>query len=173
MPTIEIASINSTELNLKQEDFDVAIIEEKQLRSHRGLFYDFLQKQKGVIIHIGNPEFIDDKECGIYFAGMIINWDFEPTEILISEFDPNNPTNNEGANQQFRFNFLNQYKSDINKILEIALEKSPIKKVCFLTDYQFGPEKESVEIIYTIDDFWTKHDKEGLTFNTLYELYGH
>ena len=45
MPTIEIASINSTGLNLKSEDFKVAIIEENKLVSHRGLFYDFLKTQ--------------------------------------------------------------------------------------------------------------------------------
>ena len=38
MPTIEIASINSTGLGLNQADFDIAIIEENKLESHRGLF---------------------------------------------------------------------------------------------------------------------------------------
>ncbi len=71
MPTIEIASFNSTGLGLNQADFDVAIIEEKKLESHRGLFYHFLRQQKGVIIHIGNLEFKDDKE-GCFFAGLLL-----------------------------------------------------------------------------------------------------
>lgn len=71
MPTIEIASIKSTGLGLNQADFDVAIIEENKLESHRGLFYDLLRKQSGVIVHIGNPDFKDDKEGG-FFAGQII-----------------------------------------------------------------------------------------------------
>ena len=50
MPTIEIASINSTGLGLNQADFDVAIIEENKLESHRGLFYDLLRQQNGVIV---------------------------------------------------------------------------------------------------------------------------
>ncbi len=75
MPTIEIASTNSKGLDLRQADFHVAIIEENKLESHRGHFYDFLYHQQGTIIHIGNPEFADDKEGG-YSAGNIINWNY-------------------------------------------------------------------------------------------------
>ena len=171
MPTIEIASFNSKGLGLNQADFGVAIIEENKLESHRGLFYDLLRQQNGVIVHIGNPVFKDDKE-GAFFAGQIIDWDFEPTQIFFPEFDENNPTDNRGANQQFKFKFLDRYKIDIDKLLKIALDNSPIKKVCFLTDYQFGPENGKSEIIYTITDFWTQHDNEGLGLNTLYEMYG-
>lgn len=39
-------------------------------------------------------------------------------------------------------------------------------------DYQFGPENGKRKIIYTITDFWTLHDKEGLGLNTLYKMYG-
>lgn len=76
------------------------------------------------------------------------------------------------ANQQFKFKFLDQYVSDIDKFLKIALDNSPVKKVCFLTDYQFGPENGKTEMIFTISDFWTQHDKDGLRLNTKYELHG-
>jgi len=171
MPTIEIASINSKGLGLNQADFDVAIIEENKLESHRGLFYDLLRQQNGVIVHIGDPDFKDDKEGG-YYAAAIVDWDFEPGDIIIPEFRENEPTCNSGTNQQFRFKFLEQFKPDIDKLLKIALDNSPIKKVCFLTDYQFGPENGKTEIIYTITDFWTQHDNEGLGLNTMYEMYG-
>ena len=171
MPTIEIASINSTGLGLNQSDFDVAIIEENKLESHRGLFYDLLRQQNGVIVHIGNPDFKNDKEGG-FFAGDIVDWDFELGDIIIPQYDENNPIYNSEANQQFRFKFLEQYKPDIDKLLKIALDNSPIKKVCFLTDYQFGPENGRTEIIYTITDFWAQHNNEGLGLNILYEVYG-
>jgi hypothetical protein len=171
MPTIEIASINSTRLGLNQADFDIAIIEEHKLESHRGLFYDQLRQQNGVIVHIGNPDFKDDKEGG-FFAGAIVDWSFEPGDIIMHEYDEDDQTYNSGANQKFRFKFLEQFKPDIDKLLKIALDNSPIKKVCFLTDYQFGPENGRTEIIYTITDFWTQHDNEGLGLNTLYEMYG-
>lgn len=170
MPTIEIISIDSTGLNLRQDDFDIAFIEENKIVSHRGLFYKFLKKQNGVIVHIGSPE-CKDRKNGFYGGG-IIDWDFEPGEIFIPEFDPTDPIDFRGAGQQFRFKFHDQYKADIEKLLEIALDGSPIKKVYFLTDYQFGPEKGKTEIIYTINDLWTKHYSEGLNFNTMYELYG-
>lgn len=171
MPTIEIASINSTELGIRQADYNVAIIEEAELLSHRSLFYDILREQSGTIIHVGNPDLKDDKENG-YFAGQILDWNFEPGDITIPIAAPEDPAATNGANQQFRFQFLGQFRSDIDSLLQLALDKSPIKRVCFLTDYQFGPEKATIEIIYTISDFWKLHDNEGLTFNTMYEMYG-
>lgn len=171
MPTIEVVSIDSTGLGLNQSDFEVAIIEENKLESHRGLFYDRLKKQKGVIVHVGNPDMKGDRQGG-FFAGGIIDWSLEPGDIIIPEFDENNPTYNHGANQQFKFKFLEQYKTNIDKLLKIALDNSPIKKVYFLTDYQFGPENGKIEIIYTISDFWTRHDNDGMNLNTLYEMYG-
>lgn len=172
MPTIEIASINATGLGLNQADFEVAIIEENKLESYRGLFYDLLRQQKGVMVHIGNLGLKYAKEGG-FFAGLLIDWsDDVNKDIVIPGGNINVLDFDSGAIQQFRFKFLNEYRLDIDKLLWIALEKSPIKKVCFLTDYQFGPEKESIEIIYTIKDFWALHDGEGLVLNTLYEIYG-
>lgn len=171
MPTIEIASINSTELGIRQADFNVAVIEDAELISHRSLFYDILREQIGTIIHIGNPDLKDDKENG-FFAGQVLDWDFEPGDIIVPITIPGDPTAVGGANQQFQFQFLDQFRSDIDYLLKLALDKSLINRVCFLTDYQFGPEKANIEIIYTISDFWTRHDNEGLTFNTMYELYG-
>ncbi len=171
MPTIEIASINSTGLGLRQADFNFAIIEDAELVSHRGLFYDLLRQQTGTIIHIGNPDLKNNKEGGFY-AGEVIDWNYEHGDIIIPEVVSGDPNANGGANQQFQFQFLDQFRSDIDDLLKLALDKSPIKRVCFLTDYQFGPEKANIEIMYTISDFWTLHNNEGLTFNTMYEMYG-
>ena len=103
MPTIEIASINSTGLYLEQTDFDVAIIEENKLESHRGLFYDLLRQQKGVIVHIGNPDFKDEKEGG-FFAGAIVDWSVDENEyITIPVNDTDDPIYDSGANQQYIF----------------------------------------------------------------------
>lgn len=170
MPTIEIVSIGAKSLNLDQGDFNVAIIEENELKSHRALFNEFLRKQQGVIAHIGNPNFKDDKEGG-FWAEQIIDWSFEPRTIFIAQVDPNDPDADWGTNQQYRFQFLKQYIPDIDSLLKKALDNSPIKKVYFLTDYQFGPASANQEILYTIEKFWAQHDREGLTFNTMYELY--
>ena len=170
MPTVEIASLNSKGLDLRQEDFAVAILEENLLKSHRPRFFDLLQKEKGTIVHIGNPEF-KDAERNIFFAGEIIDWEFEPVEMLyVPILTGINADFEGGANQQFRFKFLSQFRSDIEKLLRTAMDKSPIKKCYFFTDYYLGPENERRESIRTLRNLWMKHDFEGLVFNTLYEL---
>jgi len=148
MPTIEIISINSNGLDLNQDDYDVAIIEKNKLVSHRGLFYDSLLKQQGTIIHIGNPDFKTDKDTG-FFAGKIIDWSFE---------------------SDTKFQFRKEYKEDIKRLLKTAIEKSPEHKIYFLTDYQFGPETKEFKKVENLTVFWTKHDKDGLKLNTLFEI---
>lgn len=171
MPTIEIASINSVGLSLNPADFDLAIIEELTLKSHRGLFNDHLRQNKGTIVHIGNPDLKNKKDNG-FFGGQIIDWGLEPNDLIIPTVHKDSLAHDRGANQQFQFRFLSVYRYDINKILEIALDRSPIKKAFLLTDYQFGPENSSIQIINTLADLWALHDNSGLTFNTLYEIYG-
>lgn len=135
MPTIEIASISSKGLGLNQADFDVAIIEETKLKSHRGVFYDLLRQQRGVIVHIGNPNHKDNKSGG-FFAGGIVDWSLDPSDyIYIPANDSADQDFDDGADQKFILKFLDQYKPDIEKLLKIALDKSPIGKACFLTDY--------------------------------------
>jgi len=168
MPTIEIVSINSTDLKLNQADFDVAIIEENKLESHRGLFYGFLSNQKGVIIHIGNPDFKEDKEGG-FFAGQIVDWSFESEEELF--IDSDTETVNQEEVPQQRFKFLDKYKPDVDRLLQASMKGSPNFKIYFLTDYQFGPTQETFEITKSIIEFWTVHDKKGLKLNALYTIY--
>ncbi len=169
MPTIEIASINSTGLDLNQDDYEIAIIEENKLESHRGLFYDFLLKQNGTIIHLGNPDFKTDKDGG-YFAGQIIDWDFDDPDIDKKRKGLKSNEDNSYANQDFNFQFRLEYKDEINRILKSAFDSSPENKIYFLTDYQFGPENGSFKVLENLKSLWDVHDIEGLTWNTLYEL---
>ncbi len=163
MPTIEIISLDAIELGLNKDDFKVALIEEKQLISHRGLFNNYLKRKKGVIIHIGNPEF-KFKNYG-FFAGMIINWKFEPDENLIPKLE----IGENGENQDFRFKFIKIYQKEITKIIKISFEKSPVKEVYFLTDIQFGPEI-GIRKNINLKDFWKQHDSDGLEWNVLYKI---
>lgn len=169
MPTIEIISVDS-DIDINQKDFEVAIRVDKRLESHRGLFYDFLIKQNGTMIHIGNPEFKNEEDGG-FFAGAIIDWGLETNDLVIPQVDSNDPADNWGANQSFKYRFSKEYKSDIDRLIRIAIAESKTKKVYILTDYQFGPEKPSHEIIYTLTDLWDRHDSEGLEWNKLYEIY--
>lgn len=164
MPTIEIISLKAEKLDLNQDEFDIAIIEENKLKSHRGLFNKFLKKNKGVIVHIGNPEFKDDKEGG-FFAGQIIDWDFGSRILIL----PNFSNEETGANQSSRYKFLTDFKIEIQKIISIAIDKSPIREALFLTDYQFGSENSNTLKI-RLKDFWELHDNKGLEWNTMYKF---
>lgn len=150
MPTIEIVSVNAKALNLRQGDFNLTILEEDKLESHRGLFYHYLLKQQGTIIHIGNPS-IKYNESEGYFAGDIVDWSFD--------LDTN-------------FQFKQEFKDDIKRILEKAMDKSPENKIYFLTDYQFGPDKEVFDGFTDLAKLWGAHDSEGLLLNALYEVEG-
>lgn len=171
MPTIEIISLNAKRLGLKQGDFNIAIIEENKLISHWGLFYDFLIKQSGVIVHIGNPEFKFDKSPG-FFAGQILDWDAELGEIENPEFDTDN-YNITDLNEKkgFRYKFLNKYRNDIDNILKAAIENSPTSDIYFLTDVQNGLKGKINETKKTIEEFWKLHDSNGIVFNTLYKIH--
>ncbi|WP_221391742.1 hypothetical protein [Dyadobacter sp. NIV53] len=172
MPFIEIASMHSPGLNLRQEDFNVAIIENHKRKSCNQIFDNFFNGEDGTIIHIGDPDLRNDKN-NVCFASEIIDWDFEPVDIIyFPEIDDDFETCTGGENQQFKFKFLSRYKRDIDRLLRVALRKSPIKKGYILSDYQFGPSIPQIEIISRISDFWSRHDQEGLMYNTVYELYG-
>lgn len=131
MPTIEIVSFGALRLGLRQSDFEVAIEEENKLESHRGLFYDLLRQQKGAMAHIGNPD-QKDGESG-FFGGQLIDWSLGPEEIFIPGCDRYAPEDNNGANQQCAFRFLEEYRPEIDTLLRTALVQSPIRKACFLT----------------------------------------
>ncbi|PVY41826.1 hypothetical protein [Pontibacter virosus] len=164
MPTIEIVSVGASRLSLNQSNFELALIEENKLKSHRGLFYDWLNGQEGVIVHLGNPKFKEDKTGG-FFAGELIDWSFEPTTIEL----PNFGKVETGANQISGFRFLTNYQIEVALILEKAITASPELKVYFLTDIQFGAGNGKMEEL-NLKEFWTMHDTEGLKWNTLYKL---
>ena len=141
MPTIEIASFNSTGLGLNQADYDVAIIEENKLESHRGLFYDLLRQQNGVIVHIANPDFKDDKE-GVFFAGQIIDWDFEPTEIFFPEFDENDEIDWLEPSQEMNLSEL------IEDELLIAIPIAPVHEAnCAKSNMQSGEKPNPFAVL--------------------------
>ena len=149
MPSIEIISINSTGLNLNQKEFKFAIIEEsEEIESHRGLYFDLLKTLSGTIIHIGNPEMIENIEDA-FFGGKLVDWNF---------------------GDENKFQFLKTYENDFLKMLKIAHEKSPNKLIFFLTDYQFAGN-DAKEIKYlTLEKFIEEYHLNGVEFNKLYKI---
>jgi hypothetical protein len=163
MPTIEIISFETKSLELKQENYDFKIEEDNKLESHRDLFKNYLNKNEGVIVHLGNRNQIGDTFC---WASDLIDWDlFSDDKIII----PNINDPRRGSGQMKHFKFIESYREKINELMNIALKCSLVGKSAILTSYQFGPENEYVENIISIKNFWERHDEEGLIFNTLYE----
>ncbi len=147
MPTIEIISINSPKLNINQNEFEIAIIEEHKIESHRGLFNNFIKQFHGTIFHLGSPDFKENKKEW-FFAGDIIDWDFE---------------------YQDHFKFKNNYLPEIKQLIEIALKMSPTNEVIFLTDIQAKKgTRGKFRRFQGIVEFWEKYEKEGLKWNTAY-----
>ncbi len=148
MPTIEIISIDNIKLGIDQENFGFAINEEPELISHRGLYYDFLRKYKGTILHIGNPEFKTDKDGG-FWGGDLIDWEFDNED---------------------NFKFQEKYKSDFLRLLGFAVEKSPNKQAFFLTDIQANEPEPNFRRIKSVSNFIKLYEHEGLEWNTLYAI---
>jgi hypothetical protein len=163
MPTIEIVSFEARSLELKQENYDFKVEEENKLESHRDLFKNYLNKNKGVIVHLGNKDQIGDSFC---WASDLIDWELFPDNKIII---PNIDDPKHGSDQMKYFKFIERYREEINKLMNIALQYSPIEKAAILTSYQFGPESEYIENIVSIKNFWERHNEKGLIFNTLYE----
>ena len=153
MPTIEIVSIGAKKLGLSAPDFSLAIIEENVLKSHRGLFNDFLSKHTGVIVHLGDLDFKEDQYA--FFAGKLVDWE-------------NRPSSGEDGHL---FRFLPEYAREVDTVLRAALSASPVQLACFLTDIQQGEEDaHHFAPKLSIEAFWQKHDACGLTFNRLYPV---
>lgn len=161
MPTIEIVSLRARGIPVGQEKFGFAIWQEPEPVSHRSLFFDHLQQYTGVILHLGNPAF--NPGTGGFHASALIDWPWTPP---LSSAAPEN----ERISRNFYFRFRPEFRPDLERLLQIALDASPEKRVFFLTDYQFGPEKARFAPVQGIGTFWHTHDTNGLLLNALYEL---
>lgn len=167
MPTIEIVSVGSKAIGISPAHFKMAIIEQSKPISHRSLFFDFLKKEKGTILHFGNPNHKSGKSG--FFGDALIDWDFEVSKYeIFRDYDPDDIRNQNCANQEFIFQFLPEFLSEFRTLLDLAIEKSPFKKAYFLTDYQFGPSEGQIEKAVSVEQFWQLHELNGLTFNSLY-----
>jgi len=169
MPTVEIISLNAASLDLREEDFTIAIIEEPHLVSHRGLFDDYLQQRKGIIVHLGNPCCKEDKS--FFFAGELMDWSNEPETLVLPQVgDGPDADPDWGAGQVELFRFLPRFKGEVDTILQKAILASPVDTALFLTDIQLGPAKGSIAEAMPRRNFWKRHDAGNLSFNTLYTI---
>ncbi len=66
--------------------------------------------------------------------------------------------------------FLDDYSSYVHKLLEVLLEASPVHRLIFTSDYQFGPDVRRYKRPRTLAKFWEAHDANKLWLNALYPI---
>jgi hypothetical protein len=175
MPYIEITSLLSSGLNLNEKDFKVQILEIDAMNSERDTFMIKKTNDYGTVIRVGEPQDLnapqnfEDKNKSL-LAYDLIDWDFEPVEIIYFPTIKEDLSMEVGANQKMKFKLLVQYKDDVDQILKSSIMKSPIQKSNFITYCAFGPKDLDIKYVESIEAFWHLHDTEGLYFNTIYSF---
>lgn len=66
--------------------------------------------------------------------------------------------------------FLPAFAPSVRMILAELLNASPVGKVVFTSDYQFGPKVRRYKRSLTLERFWELHDTRKLHMNALYPL---
>ncbi|MBW3637161.1 MAG: hypothetical protein KY445_11970 [Armatimonadetes bacterium] len=146
MPTIEIICLEQ-ETPLEFFNLPFALEAENKLIPHRGLFYEEFKLRRGCIYHLENPEMRDDNGGG-FFADKLLNW----------------------KNSHEFLQFKPEFVPAVQNLLESLLATSPIKKLIFYSDYQFGGRARRYKRPLTLEKFWEKHNAESLRLNALYWL---
>ena len=153
MPSIEIVCVNQIEPT-KFLNPPFAIEAENKLVSHRTpspLFQPDFNEMRGCIYHLGNPSSRDPTFSGYYTAHELLSKDSE-----IDWWDI--------------IHFYGDFVPFIKVLLKQLLQSSPVGKVIFTSDYQFGPNVKRYKRPITLENFWQQHDENKLRMNALYQL---
>lgn len=156
MPTIELVSIGCE----SAPDFSgyatfKAIAEVGRLKSHRGIFQEIFDKQRGAIVHLGNPSF-DPGELRPWYADELMDWE---------KVDAIAPL---GKKRITPCIFKKSVKPELKRLLSDLLNRSPVRKVIFSTDYQFTSHPAQEKGTVTLPQFTELLDHDTILFNTLF-----
>lgn len=151
MPSLEIICIGQQETS----DFShlpFLVESETNLVSHRGptpLFQSDFDQIKGCIYHL-----LDDRKVTA-FDLMKRDW-------------YNEDGNSNGLDDNVEF--LSEYAPALREMLGQLLRSSPVKKILFTTDYQFGSGDAERFGAISFEKFWQMHDAGKLRMNSSYEV---
>ena len=155
MPTIEIISIGCDSVpDFSHYAMFRAIAEVGRLKSHRGIFQEIFDKERGVIVHLGNNSLPD--EPGPWYAHELIDW---------KKVDANAPVGSKATTPCI---FKKSVKPEIRHLLSDLLNRSPVRKVIFSTDYQFTDNPAQEEGPVTLPRFTELLEHDAIPFNTLF-----
>ena len=170
MPTIEIISLERKQpIRIDKNKYKFCIRQNRKLISHRGLFQEFLDKEEGVILHLGN---LSLAKAHYFFADELIDWDCGLGAVHLPVYNLDEPLEEQwnGSGQYMRFKFKEDHLSGIRELLTKAQRLSPVNKVLFLTDVQFGPEEGRNIELSNVEELWEIHNREGLDWNVMYVI---
>jgi hypothetical protein len=135
-------------------DLPIAIESGTELKSHRvprSLFAGDFAGLKGCIYHIGNPDLKTRRTGRIFFAYDLLS-DQARSASRFLEFSPD-------------------FSPAIHQLLESLIESSPVRRLLFTSDWQFGPRRTYRSPIMTLDEFWSLHSSRKLRLNTAYPIH--
>ena len=151
MPSIEIVCIGQSEVS----DFNnlpFRLFAEDHLASHRSphpLFQPEFDTLQGCIYHLCNP----DRGYSAY-------------DLLTP-----GPEEDDLEREWWAcIYFLPAFAPSVRMILAELLNASPVGKVVFTSDYQFGPKVRHYKRPLTLARFWELHNARKLHMNALYPL---
>ncbi|MEO1131456.1 MAG: hypothetical protein AAFX40_01985 [Cyanobacteria bacterium J06639_1] len=146
MPTIEMISIGASWPLQLPSYSGFAYQSEREIVSHRSLFQSILDELEGVIVHLANKNL--EKHRGFWFTGRLMDWEQEDNVM------------------RFKQDVLPQVVSLMHQLIQY----SPTSDLIFLTDYQFGGQRQVIESLMSASEFLRLHDENQLNFNTLYRI---
>jgi hypothetical protein len=154
MPSIEVVCIDQAS-PLQFGTLSFALESETSLRSHRSphpRFQSDFDLLRGCIYHFGNPEF-RSPGTGLYFAYHLLSRacaDADSNEFL---------------------EFSERFRPDIQVVMKSLVLASPVGRLLFTSDWQFGPEETRRIGLISLAQFWNLHDGKELFLNSSYAIH--
>ena len=144
MPTIEIVCLKQHE-PLEIPKLSFAVESEREVVSHRDLFYKEFKKLSGCIYHLGSPD-VRRRINGFFYAAELLDWTAEEDCLKC----------------------LPSFIPEVKQLMADLLSASSVQQLVFSSDHQFGPTIRRYQRPLKYETFWRKHDAGKLRLNALY-----
>jgi hypothetical protein len=104
------------------------------------------------LYHLGNPTLRDLSKSGLFFAYELLS------ESSRNQLPPS------------FLEFASPYRHEAHVVLTEILGASPIRRILFTSDWQFGPEWTHRFGPLSLEAFWQLHDSRKLQLNAAYAI---
>ena len=156
MPSIEVVCFDqATPTEFSHLPF--AVEASTTITSHRrptSLFAKDFAALRGCIYHLGNPSLKTAHEQRTFFAYDLIADHMKEVECP----------------DVLQFNMT--FEEAVHDLLASLLSSSPVQRLLFTSDWQFGPKQPFRSEAVTLEYFWELHDSGRLRLNAAYPIVG-